>query len=103
MKNLRPESGRGRKDPGPFANLDDSQLKKGKASKDFFEPEKLKTKTEKDYLMHLAANPVLMELEDADAGGVYDGYDAGGYGDDIMMMDANTNNDLMGVRVPSRI
>ena len=51
--------------------------------------------------MHLAANPVLMEIEDVDAGGGYDGYDAGGYGDDILMMDANTNHDLMGV--PSRI
>ena len=39
---------------------------------------------EKDYLMHLAEKPVMMELEEQDE-----------YGNE-MMMDDGTNNDLMG-------
>lgn len=31
-------------------------------SKDYFRAEKLRTRTEKDYLMHLAEKPVMMEL-----------------------------------------
>ena len=41
-----------------FSKLDDPF----KSDKAFFEPEKLKTKTEKDYLMHLAEKPVMIEL-----------------------------------------
>ena len=50
-------------------SVTDTATRKGSASdrnettKDFFVAEKLKTRTEKDYLMHLAEKPVMQEME----------------------------------------
>jgi len=46
----------------------DTATRKGSATdrnetKDFFVAEKLRTRTEKDYLMHLAEKPVMLEME----------------------------------------
>ena len=85
--NLRNAGEGGRRDFNSFLKLDQSTGGGSKPSKSFFEPEKLKTKMEKDYLMHLAEKPVMMELEEA---AQYDGY-----GEEFPL-DEGTNNDLMG-------
>ena len=41
-------------------NGDSDRLRR--ESKEFFKAERLKTRTEKDYLMHLAEKPVMIEL-----------------------------------------